>query len=462
MKPFAFLFCAAALSALPTEARMWTNTAGETFEAEAVWVNDDQEVKLCMADGTILIVPFSTFPPETEEHLEDLLFRKIHGDPHPVPWKTMNELFGLNIWKDVYLWDDLTGPAGERMLLKKESETDFMENHRAYPLGQEKVLSEPVYTTVLYGGEKYAESLCFVFLNQGDIPLPDEMSDAFIEQMAEDIEASGMRVHDAVASVLGKPKRDTIGKHSMREKVWRWDWNHQAILLSMQEGKYAMLRIVPSALADRSGKVEKIKSNDLRERMTSCVERRGNGDVAVQNIPMIDQGPKGYCSPATWERYLRYLGIPADMYQLANVGNTEIGGGTYSSEMIDATDDLLSFNGRNLEEVDDPLSIETVAEYIDQGMPIMWSFGSSMSFQKAVNRNTARRIGKEIEEEEEDPGAYNTGYSGHICLITGYNAETGEIAISDSWGPAFSERWFPVRLLREMDMPRSFMYVIKR
>jgi hypothetical protein len=29
----------------------------------------------------------------------------------------------------------------------------------------------------------------------------------------------------------------------------------------------------------------------------------------------------------------------------------------------------------------------------------------------------------------------------HVCLITGYNRETREIAISDSWGPAFSERW---------------------
>jgi hypothetical protein len=26
-------------------------------------------------------------------------------------------------------------------------------------------------------------------------------------------------------------------------------------------------------------------------------------------------------------------------------------------------------------------------------------------------------------------------------LITGYNRETREIAISDSWGAAFSERW---------------------
>ena len=32
----------------------------------------------------------------------------------------------------------------------------------------------------------------------------------------------------------------------------------------------------------------------------------------------------------------------------------------------------------------------------------------------------------------------------HVCLITGYNEDTGEIAVSDSWGPEFEERWISV------------------
>jgi hypothetical protein len=31
--------------------------------------------------------------------------------------------------------------------------------------------------------------------------------------------------------------------------------------------------------------------------------------------------------------------------------------------------------------------------------------------------------------------------SGHACLIIGYNKDTGEIAVSDSWGPSYNERW---------------------
>lgn len=446
-----------ALSAALAEARLWTDLCGETFEAEVIWVDEDRDVKLSTSGEEIRIIPFSMFSAADEEVLENLLFRKIHGEPHPVPWEDMNRLFGLDIWKDIYLWDDLTSPAAERMQLIKESKTDFMENHRAYPLGETEILGEPVYTMVLYGGETYAESLCFVFLNQGDIPVPDELGDKFLKKMTEDIEESGRHAHDALVPVLGEPKRDTIGKGLMREKVWRWDWNGHAIMLSMQEGKYAMLRILPVNLADRSGKVDKINSRDLRDRMKACVEKRENGDIVIQNIPMVDQGPKGYCSPATWERYMRYLGIPADMYQLANVANTDIGGGTYTEEMIDATDGLLSFNGRRVEKIDDPLEIEAIAEYIDQGLPVMWSFSSSRIFQFETTQNTARRNGKKVKTKGELD--INSGYNGHICLIMGYNEKTAEIAISDSWGSRFNERWFPVRLLD--DMERSFMYIIK-
>ncbi|MFM9167852.1 MAG: hypothetical protein ACKOQ9_05970, partial [Verrucomicrobiota bacterium] len=29
----------------------------------------------------------------------------------------------------------------------------------------------------------------------------------------------------------------------------------------------------------------------------------------------------------------------------------------------------------------------------------------------------------------------------HMCMIIGYNKDTGEIAVSDSWGDQFAERW---------------------
>lgn len=448
MKRKAILILVATMTYVLADARQWTGAEGSTWQAEVVWVSEDREVKLKNADGGVDVLPLSAFSTEDIQYLDQLLFRKIHGEPHPVPWQEMNTLFGLDIWKDTYLWDDLTADVAKRTRMRLESKTDFIENYRAYPLGKECVLHEPVYATVLYGGEERAENLCFVFLNQGDIPLPENIDERFIRKITADIKASATRVHDVICAVLGEPQRDSMGKGNMREEVWLWDWNEHAIILTRKEGKYVMLRILPSELADRSGEVDKFTNREIKERMKSCVIRRGNGDVVVSNIPMIDQGPKGYCSPATWERYLRYLGIPADMYQLANVGNTGIGGGTYLSEIIDATKDLLSHNGRSREELRKPLRIESIAEYIDLGMPIMWSYITSSTFQKNVDLNTARRNGKKIKIDDRP---ISGGEGGHICLIIGYNEKTQEFAISDSWGSKYKERWVPIGLIHDLD-----------
>ncbi|WP_372846898.1 hypothetical protein, partial [Pontiella sp.] len=405
----------------------------------------NRTVMLKTSRGKTVTVPFDTFVAADVKHLEDLLAAPARGDLHAVPWNELNELFGRQIWQDDHLWDDATGAAAKRMGLKKESRTAFMENHRAYPLGRENILDEPVYTAALYGGEENAASISFVFLNLGDMPIPGgAVSPKTIKEMAQKIEDCGRHIHDVLVSKLGEPKRDSLGKGDMREKVWRWDWNNHAIMLAEAEGKYVALRIMPTERADRAGRVEKITESELKQRMASCVERRDNGDVIIRNIPMVDQGPKGYCSPATWERYLRFMEIPADMYLLALAGNTGIGGGTNMEDMLNATKSLISSNGRELDPISGSLAPEDLAEYIDQGLPIMWRFLSTPSFQLSANNNTARRNGKEVKNKNDSGQAEDTGAGGHICLIIGYNRQTGEIAISDSWGPKFAERWVSV------------------
>ncbi len=446
MNPIVSSFIALLMAATVADARSWTDMQGRKVEAKVVKVNPDRTVVLKTSRGKTVTIPFDTFVAEDVQHLEYLLSRRGRGKLHAVPWQEMNTLFGLEIWQDDLLWDDSTAEAAKRMELKKESKTAFMENHRAYPLGKEKVLGEPVYTSALYGGRKNVESLSLVFLNRGDIP----KSNGSGGSMAEQIEASGMHVHDTLVPVLGQPKRDSLGKGEMREKVWRWDWNGHAIMLSLQEGKYAALRIMSTDRADHSGRVEKITEGDMKKRMASCVERRDNGDVVIRNIPMVDQGPKGYCSPATWERYLRYMEIPADMYLLALAANTGAGGGTYSYQMIEATKSLVSANGRELEEVNSSLAPEEIAEYIDMGLPIMWHLRSTPSFQLAANNNTARRNGKEERKKNDSGQDEDSNSGGHICLIIGYNKKTGEIAISDSWGPKFAERWVPFHEARHV------------
>lgn len=421
-----------------TRARSWTNRQEQVVVADVVRVNPDRTVTMKTDSGRVVTAPFELFKPPHIAHFEFLL--SWHGRPHPVTWQQLNTLFEKPIWQDDRLWDDSTAEAGQRMQMEQESRTDFMENHRTYPLGRETILSEPVYATALYGGTNDVKSLAFVFINIGDLPRNDSGG-----PLSEQIEACGMRIRDALTELLGEPQRDSLGREDLREKVWRWDWYEHAIMLSLQEDRYIAVRIMPIERAERGGRMDKLTGNSLKKRMAACVTRRENGDVTISNIPMINQGPKGYCSPATWERYLRYMEIPADMYLLAIAANTSAGGGTYSSAMIEATRSLISAQGRELETLDGKLDMEQVAECIDLGLPIMWRHNSTSEFREAVHTHTALRDGLEPEKK-----SFGSGSGGHICLIIGYNAATGEIALSDSWGPEYAERWIDLHEARRV------------
>ena len=73
------------------------------------------------------------------------------------------------------------------------------------------------------------------------------------------------------------------------------------------------------------------------------VTRDPGGDVFIKNMPMVDQGPKGYCAVATAERVFRYYGMPVDQHEMAQVANTGAGGGTNPEAMLKA---LTALQGR--------------------------------------------------------------------------------------------------------------------
>ena len=430
---------------LQSEARVWTEKeSGRQIKADIVKVYSRREVVLKKENRQTITVPFDIFISADVEHLEYLLQHPNRGLFHPVHWQEMNACFGIDLWQDEWLWDDNTSNTAHRLHIQFESKTDFMENYRGYMNGKINILSEPAYATALYGKEDQIDSFNIIFLNQGDAPYRDR------GEAREAIEAAAQRLEKTLRHLLGKPRRDSLGRDDMREKVWRWDWNHHALLLSHMEGKFVTLRIMSCERAERGGRNYKLGYNALRTRLASCVKTLHNGDVIIKNIPMINQGAKGYCSPATWERYLRYFDIPADMYLIAVVANTSAGGGTYTHEIKKAMQPLLSAYGRDLIELESHIEMDEIAKQIDRGLPLMWSFVSTPGFQAIANHNNAIRSGKEPEKPNLDIEAleFRRG-GGHICMIIGYNRQTDECCITDSWGPKYNQRWVPMKHLRE-------------
>jgi len=113
---------------------------------------------------------------------------------------------------------------------------------------------------------------------------------------------------------------DGAGKSITR---YRWTRRCPEIMATLGKSEYDGIRYVEylnftmSINGDRVLNVRNPKDN----------VRHLGGDVFIDGIPMINQGRKGYCVPATISRLLQYYGIDADIHDLALLMETECGGG---------------------------------------------------------------------------------------------------------------------------------------
>ncbi|MFV1994464.1 MAG: hypothetical protein ACC661_03420, partial [Verrucomicrobiales bacterium] len=77
-----------------------------------------------------------------------------------------------------------------------------------------------------------------------------------------------------------------------------------------------------AAMQNRAGAT--VKLSDLPKN----VVRDGDGNVYVKNVPMVDQGQKGYCVVASTQRLFEYYGIACDQHQLAQISGADPERGT--------------------------------------------------------------------------------------------------------------------------------------
>lgn len=242
------------------------------------------------------------------------------------------------------------------------------------------------------------------------------------------------------------------------------------------QGEFIRLRLMPKptstvGLNVSGGGGASVKRADLAKSVT----RESSGDVFIPNIPMVDQGDKGYCAVATASRLFNFYGVQADQHEMAQIsGNAAGGGGTNPEEMENAlrkisgkyktrfqtvldldyssrkyksfmikynhaakklgkkvldTDNYIYFLGgldpEVLHEVNGTGAafdkfMRTVRENIDKGIPVMWGLQLGLFPE---NGEKAKQFG-----------------GGHMRLIIGYNSTTNEIIFSDSWGAGHEKK----------------------
>lgn len=363
---------------------------------------------------------------------------------------SINILLGINLLKDNSLWDDSISEVAKRLKWPQESKTQIHSSYRKYAKENYRILKTRPYSCALYGLDERPTGLSIIFANKGDFEFDSLPSREQITAMKSAIEEDETALSNVLCEAFGKPKKQTFGTgRGLKERILRWDWKEHAFLLVSKDDEYVGIRIIDTKNADNKGRSERFSDAALRKLAKANIIKRSNGDTIIQNIPMVNQGPKGYCVPATFERYMRYMHVPADMYILAMAGQTEIGGGTSPKAMRQSVESYLASKSRSIKDINKPISIRNVQKYIDQGLPIIWWMYSTSEYNQYANTRTNKRLDvtdwddwKKITlSEARDLDLFKDINMGHACLITGYNKATNEIAVSDTWGPQFNERW---------------------
>ena len=335
-------------------------------------------------------------------------------------------------------------------------------------------------TRIWFSGPRGAEPKIsraeFSLYNKGDAgkPLSREDLDAMLEAVRASFPAAEARwekgtKNEKMGAVVHSQR--FFGKKADGQLAWGTDKRGGTV-------NFVRLALVPPGTMKRTSEGALSRS---AESVKSGVEKRKNGDVVINGVPMVDQGEKGYCAAATAERVLRYYGLEIDEHELAQMAGTTADGGTGTGAMIDAVakignanrlgknelyradGDMRTFeknlelynqtakrmrrpqidirqyttgnmvDGNAISDAYDPDVLKAarlkqsaafkrfmagVKTQVDRGVPLFW--GVTLGYVKEPDIPQAR--------------------GGHMRLITGYNEKTKEIIYTDTWGAGHEEK----------------------
>ncbi|MEN8871135.1 MAG: C39 family peptidase, partial [Akkermansiaceae bacterium] len=416
------------------------------------------------ADGQEFDTPLAYLSEESRNDIRSTW--KEHREKIEKHLQPLNKALGYQLFaSNGNIWNEPARDVARRLRLPTESETPFTSSYRLYTRGYYSFAGAKPKTIVAYGDHKGRTlSLSVIYSNKGDSLSTVGAGEDHFKNNGKEIDRNtleGAMIYDEASieknltAILGEPSEQRmLGQGNDKHQVKRWDWNGHSFLLAHVEEEYVGLSVVRASFADGGGRFSRVSDGDIRARLKKSVTRDQNGDIYIQNIPMVDQGPKGYCAPATFERAMRHAGVPSDMYLLATLA-TEGGGGTNTRKLYEEVSfTTRSKGGRTARQIAlKSLAPNKIKRYIDKGVPILWQMCSLSGYNQVANARTrARRSVKDwanyaskiAEAAEKNSEVLQDKANFHLCMIIGYNEATNEIAVSDSWGKNYTIRWIHV------------------
>lgn len=275
---------------------------------------------------------------------------------------------------------------------------------------------------------------------------------------------------DEMLPVKGKNKSIAAKESGVKLKARVWEWENGAVMLESHdsgrgknyESEFIRLRFAPSMEAlERGGSADAGSRRSLK----SNVKEDKDGGVWIDNIPMVDQGEKGYCLPATVARVFSYYGMDGvDMHAMASLCDTAGSGGTTVSGMLAALKTIGSrFHVKAIEVKDKSRkpSLESIVESYNkfarrQGKPAARGFanvadreldGMLEQFDQEILKKSfpVKKAGidkwfKPVYRHIDNGMPVLWAVPGHMRMIIGYNLEKDTIYYSDTWGAGHEKK----------------------
>lgn len=386
------------------------------------------------------------------------------GEPPAAP-AARNALLNIPLFSDDDPWDDDARALAERLGLAELSAVKYCTIYQAYPNAEQqlnpdeeglsmsrvptkkyRVCGEKVVYAALYARDNKPQYLYFVFANMGDLSAGSSRSKAGSIRTAilDDYNDIGRRM----TKLLGKHEvLQFATPYTFTSEIRGWQIGNTMVVITCPYNKMAELRIMPAEWA-RTGTITDgggVTAADLAAR----IQKSGN-DSVLTDLLMIDQGPKGYCVPATCERWLRYYGFHTEYYMLSVKMETRYGGGTTKNDASEVIDDFLRGGGLKRTEVAGDFRLDLVRPYLDRGLPLLWYMktGPQLTDLLRVRLKQRGRVDNEKEwrrtldqRERTSVNALKGLRNLHVCLLIGYNPITREVALTNSWGKEYVLHW---------------------
>ena len=282
----------------------------------------------------------------------------------------------------------------------------------------------------------------------------------FDDQMKAALEIVPKEIAAATASA---GKKDQIGRNNLMTKVT--EFGNASVLIRLtadpkQMVSATVLRQTPAPTQTRLGLPIKAAQTptptptplppigqSLNQPHTPTkrdnVTIKENGDMFIENIPMIPQGARAYCMSGVLAMVMQYHGLPVSMETYAGkitVGDHYIKEKGFS-DFAPVYDDAAK--AAHLRHINTSMaSFQKVEEAIRKGEPvIVFRFirddrlALQSQWRDAVAKDPNFRIPnpKAAKERAQWPSRQK-GDGGHASIITGCNRQRGDVFLTESWG----------------------------